>query len=132
MKNKKIITMLSLILVALIAIFAIAYYVVAPHIQSGNKEINVTVVFADKTKKNYEIKTNAEFLADALLEEKIIAEKSESGLYTIVAGERADYNLDSSWWCLTKDGEMTNFGFNEQPIADGDNYEITNTPSDAI
>ena len=129
MKNKKLVLVMSIILALLIIVFAGAKILKKPATQSGAKDIEVTVVFADKTEKQYEINTDAEFLADALLEEKIITEKSSDGMYTVIAGERADYTLDKSWWCLTKDGEMVNVGINDQPIADGDNFEITNTPS---
>lgn len=129
MKNKKLVLGMSIVLALLIIVFAGAKFFNRPETQSGAKDIKVTVVFADKSEKQYEINTNAEFLADALLEEKIITEKSSDGMYTVIAGERADYTLDKSWWCLTKGGEMVNVGINEQPIADGDSFEITNTPS---
>lgn len=129
MKNKKLVLGMSIVLALLIIVFAGAKFLNRPETQSGAKDIEVTVVFADKTEKQYEINTDAEFLADALLEEKIITEKSSDGMYTVIAGERADYTLDKSWWCLTKGGEMVNVGINEQPIADGDSFEITNTPS---
>lgn len=129
MKNKKLVLGMSIVLALLIIVFAGAKFLNRPETQSGAKDIEVTVVFADKTEKQYEINTDAEFLADALLEEKIITEKSSDGMYTVIAGERADYTLDKSWWCLTKGGEMVNVGINEQSIADGDSFEITNTPS---
>jgi len=129
MKNKKIIIILAVVLAALVAVFAGVYFATRPETVEGDKTINVTVVFADKSEKNYEISTDAEYLADALVEEKIIEEKSADGLYTVIAGERADYTLDGSWWSVTKDGEMTSVGMNDQPIADGDNFEITNTPA---
>lgn len=129
MKNKKLVLGMSIVLALLVIIFAGAKFLKQTATQSGAKDIEVTVVFADKTEKQYEINTDAEFLADALLEEKIITEKSSDGMYTVIAGERADYTLDKSWWCITKGGEMVNVGINEQPIADGDSFEITNTPS---
>ena len=129
MKNKKLVIGLSIVLVVLIAVFAGVFIATRPETQEGAKTVDVTIVFADKSEKEYEIKTDAEFLADALLEEKLIEEKSADGLYTVIAGERADYNLDKSWWCVTKGGEMTNVGINELPIADGDSFEITNTPA---
>lgn len=129
MKNKNLVLGLGIFLALLIAAFATVFILTRPDLQKGTKEIGVTVVFADKTEKKYIINTDAEFLADALLEEKIINQKSKDGLYTVIAGERADYNLDKSWWCLTVDGEISNFGLNDQVISDGDNFEITNTPS---
>lgn len=129
MKNKKLLVGLSIVLAVLIAVFAGIFIATRPETQEGAKSIEVTVVFADKSQKEYTIQTDTEFLADALLEEKIIEEKKSDGMYTVIAGERADYTLDNSWWCLTKDGEMASVGINEQPIADGDSFEITNTPA---
>ena len=129
MKNKKLILGLSAILILLIAVFTAVFCLNRPETVKGSKEIGVTVVFADKTEKEYEIHTDAEYLADALLEEGVIEEKATDGMYTVIAGERADYTLDNSWWCVTKGGKMTSVGMNEQPIADGDSFEITNTPS---
>ena len=129
MKNKKLVIGLSVILAVLIVVFAGIFIATRPETHEGEKSVAVTVVFADKSQKEYKIQTDAEFLADALLEEKIIEEKKSDGMYTVIAGERADYNLDKSWWSVTKDGEMTSVGMNEQPIADGDNFEITNTPA---
>lgn len=129
MKNKKLIVGLSLGLALLISIFTVAYFMSKDETKKGEKNISVTVIFSDKSEKDYDINTNAEYLVDALLEEQIIEKKNEDGMYTVISGERADYNLDKSWWCITKSGEMTNEGMNTLPISDGDKFEITNTPS---
>ncbi len=129
MKNKKLILGMVAGLIILIATFSTIFILNRPKVQEGSKEIGVTVVFADKSEKEYKFKTDAEYLADALLEEKIIDEKSTDGMYTVIAGERADYTLDGSWWCLTVNGEMASVGINDQPVTDGENYELTNTPS---
>lgn len=132
MKNKKIIISLAAILVAIVAIFSVILISAKPETEQGDKNITVTVVFADKSEKEFKINTNAEYLGDALLEEKIVTEdeyKNGNGMYTVIAGERADYTLDKSWWCLNIDGEMATVGINEQPIADGDSFELANTPA---
>ena len=129
MKNKKLILGMSAGLIVLIALFSAIFILSRPNTEEGAKQISVTVVFADKSEKEYTIKTDAEYLADALIEEKIIKEKSKDGMYTVIAGERADYTLDGSWWCLSVNGEMASVGINDQPVTDGENYELTNTPS---
>lgn len=132
MKNKKIIIGLSILLAVIIAVFAGIFIANRPETQEGNKNIKVTVVFADKSEKDYKINTDAEYLSDALHQEGLIKtdeyDKGD-GMYTYIANERADYNLDGSWWCVTKSGEMTSVGMDELPIADGDSFEITNTPA---
>ena len=128
MKNKKLLIGLSVALAVLIALVAIIITVFKPQGTEGAKSVEVTVVFNDKTEKNYELKTDAEFLADALFEKGLITEEEyKSGYYTVIDGVTADYNVDKSWWCVTKDGEMTNVGMNELALSDGDSYEITYT-----
>ena len=132
MKNKKIIISLAAIRVAIVAIFSVILITAKPETEQGDKNITVTVVFADKSEKKFKINTDAEYIGDALLEEKIVTEdenKNGNGMYTVIAGERADYTLDKSWWCLNIDGKMANVGINEQPIADGDSFELANTPA---
>ena len=72
MKNKKLIISLSIILVAIIAVFAAVVIATKPATVQGAKEITVTVVSKDKSSKVIDIDTDAEFLGDALYEEKIV------------------------------------------------------------
>ena len=130
MKNKKLIVALSVVVAVLIAAFASIMIIAKPKTNEGSKNIEVTVVYKDETSKEFKISTDAEYLGDALFEEKIVNEAEyATGFYTEINGVKADYNLDQSWWCVTKDGEMTSVGMNEQVIADGDEFEITYTIS---
>ena len=128
MKNKKLVVGLSAFLVVLVAVFAIVFLTNKPDTTEGQKNIDVTIVYADKETKELDINTDAEFLADALFEEKIITEAEyKSGFYTEIDGVKADFNKDGAWWCVTKGGEMTSVGMNELALTDGDKYEITYT-----
>ena len=127
MKKRGLIITLSVVLAVVIALFAGVTVYKRLNTQKGEKDIKVTVTFLDESQKVYEINTDAEYLADALLEEKVIDSKSKDGMYTVIAGEEADYNADGRWWSLTKDGKMTDTGLNDTPIKDGDSFEITNT-----
>ena len=130
MKNKKLIVALSVVAAVLIAAFASIMIIAKPKTNEGSKNIEVTVVYKDETSKEFKISTDAEYLGDALFEEKIVNEAEyATGFYTEINGVKADYNLDQSWWCVTKDGEMTSVGMNEQVISDGDEFEITYTIS---
>lgn len=92
----------------------------------GSKAIVFEVVQKDGTSKEHEISTDAEYLADALVEKGLV-EYAKDGMYTTIDGITADWSVDESWWCITKDGEMTSVGMNEQVIADGEHYEATYT-----
>ena len=131
MKNKRLIIGLAVGLAVLIAVFAGVYFVTRSETEEGAKNISVTVVYKDKTDKEYKINTDAEYLSDALLEENLVTEEEHNGtgMYTVIDGEKADYSVDQSWWCVTKDGEMTSAGMDELAISDGDKYEITYTIS---
>lgn len=92
----------------------------------GSKVIVFEVVQKDGSSEEFDIATDAEYLADALVEEGLI-EYAADGLYTTIDGITADWSVDESWWCISKDGVSLNVGMNQQPIADGEHYEATYT-----
>lgn len=95
---------------------------------AGSKTITLTVVHGDGTSNDITVSTDAENLRDALEAEGIIAgEDSPYGMFVqTVDGETAD-DGEQEWWCLTKGGEMWNYGVDDTEIADGDVYEFTLT-----
>ena len=96
--------------------------------QAVNKNITVTVVHKDESKKDFAINTSAENLRAACEEQGLIAgDESEYGLYVkTVDGETAD-DAAQEWWCITKGGEMLMTGVDDTVIADGESYEFTLT-----
>ena len=129
MKNKKLILGLSVLLAIIIALFVTVCVFMKPDTEQGLKQISVTVVYQDKTDKEFQISTIAEFLGEALFEEELISEEEyKSGFLTYVDGKRADYTQDKAWWSITKKGEMVTVGINELALSDGDEFEITYTP----
>ena len=92
----------------------------------GSKVIVFEVVQKDGSSEEFDIATDAEYLADALVEEGL-NEYAADGLYTTIDGITADWSVDESWWCISKDGVSLNVGMNQQPIADGEHYEATYT-----
>ena len=98
--------------------------------QVGSKTIVLEVVHKDGSTKDFTIHTDAEALRAALEQEEglIAGSDSEYGLMVeTVDGEKADWSVDQSWWCLTKDGVMLDTGVDSTMIADGDHYEFTYT-----
>ena len=92
------------------------------------KTIAFQVVHKDGSTQDFEIATTAGTLREALEEEGLIAgEESPYGLYVeTVDGETADEG-NQEWWCLTKGGEMWNYGVDDTQIEDGDAFEFTLT-----
>ncbi len=92
------------------------------------KTIAFQVVHKDGSTQDFEISTTAGTLREALEAEGLIAgEESSYGLYVeTVDGETADEG-NQEWWCLTKGGEMWNYGVDDTQIEDGDAFEFTLT-----
>lgn len=92
----------------------------------GAKSIDVELIVADKS-ITFTVKTGKENLADALLEHKLIeGEDGPYGLYIKkVNGILADYDVNQSYWNISKNGEMLMTGASDTKIKDGEKYEIT-------
>lgn len=130
MKNRKLIIGLSAVLAVVIIVFGALLIINRPETNTDEKQITVTVVYKDSNQKKFSIETESQFLGEALFEKELISKQEyDAGFFTVLDGVRADYNEDGAWWCITKGGEMTDKGMNELPIADGDQFEITYTPS---
>lgn len=126
--NKKIIAVVCVVLAVLVAAMALVYHFYGPSSEQGTKKITVDIVFAQGDTKTVKIKTDAEYLRDALEEEDLIkGSESAYGLFvTSVDGVEAD-SAKEQWWCFTKNGEMLSTGVDTTPIQDGDKFEITLT-----
>lgn len=94
----------------------------------GSTTIAVAVVAGDKT-VTLTIKTDKTTLGDALKENGLIeGEEGEFGMYVEkVIGITADYDVDKSYWALSKDGERLNTGVDGETVTDGAHYELTYT-----
>ena len=139
MKNKNILT--KILALALVVFMMVCSFAACGSAKKTDTEsqgdsqvatitVTVKVVAADKTEKTFTIETSKKYLGDALYQEGLVTEDEyKSGYYTYIDGVRADYTADKSWWCFTKGGETVMVGANELEIADGDQFEITNTPA---
>lgn len=118
------------ILAAILLVFCITagvlFHANKPETITGEKEIHILVIHADKTENTFTYQTDAEYLADVLLENDLAeGETGSYGLFiTTVDGETVD-DSKQQWWCITKGGEQVNSGADTLPIADGDQFELT-------
>ena len=128
--NKKIIIGL-VALVALIAIFAGAFFIFKPKPTVGSKSLTIEVVNKASESTMYNVKTDAEFLRQAMEETKGLTfsgTESEYGMMVeTVNGETADYNADGAYWAFYVNDEYCNYGIDSQPVADGEAYRIVYT-----
>ena len=95
----------------------------------GAVALTVKVVDADAVESTFTVKTDADNLADALLDANLVdGDDGAYGLYIkFVNGVRADYDLDKAYWALYSNGEMLMTGASETPVADGEQYELVYT-----
>ena len=116
------------ILVILCITAGILSHVNKPETTTGEKEIDIVVIHADKTENTFTYETDAEYLADVLLDHKLVeGDFGDYGLFiTAVDGETAD-SSKQQWWCITKEGERVNTSAAEAPVTDGCQYELTLT-----
>ncbi len=129
MKNStKIIIAVLSVLVVICALFAV-YKIAGPKAQSGSKAITVTVTDDKGATKEYSLKTDAEFLSQAMDELSASSDFSyegsdgDYGLYiTAVNGVTADYDADGAYWSIYVNDEYGMFGADSQPVADGDKF----------
>lgn len=125
MRNRKtLVAAAALMIVA--ALMAGLWYFTRPQTQVGGKTVVVEVVHGDESAKEFTYHTDAEYLGQVLIEEKLVkGESSQFGLYiTTVDGETAQES-ENQWWCITQDGEMVNTGVDTTPVQDGDHFELT-------
>ena len=129
-KNTKLIIGIG-VLVALIAVLGIFYAVFSAKPVEGSKEITIEVINKTQESTVYELKTDAEFLRQAMEEAEGLTfsgEESEYGMMVdTVNGETADYSVDSSYWSFNVNGEYCNYGIDTQPVMDGDAFSIVYT-----
>ncbi len=130
MKNKKKLLGIGLIVV-LVAVMALAYGKFREKPVEGSKNITIEVVNSKEESKVYELKTDAEYLLEAMEEAEGLAFEGEEGEFGMsimtVNGETADFNVDASYWSFYVNDEYCNYGVSEQPVEDGDAFAIVYT-----
>lgn len=90
----------------------------------GSTKILFTVTDQDGNETEFEIHTDKETVADALLEHDLIAgEDSAYGLYVKeVNGITADYDTDGTYWAFYVNGEYALSGVDTTPVTEGEAY----------
>ena len=129
--NWKQIVIALVVLVALIVGGIFVYSKFGPQTQKGEKHITIEVIDKDKKSVVYELDTDAEVLQEAMDEADGLTysgTESEYGLMiNTVNGLTADYSVDASYWGFYVNGAYCNYGISEQPVANGDEFQIIYT-----
>ena len=133
MKNKKTILIL-VAFVVLIGVALAAYFLTRPETVQGAKAYTITVVHADGTEVPFALRTDAEYLGEALLEAALI--QATDGPYGLdvshVDGEKAVWAEDSAYWALYIGDEYSMTGVSETPVYDGSAFRYVWTPADGF
>ena len=130
MNNKKKLLGLGL-LVVIIAAFALIYVKFSEKPVEGTKAITIEVVNSKEESTMYELQTDAEYLEQAMNEAEGLTYEAEEGPYGLavnaVNGEVASFEENAAYWGFFVNGEYCNYGISEQPVNDGDAFQIVYT-----
>lgn len=122
-------------LAAAVIILAAVFLVFREKPVEGSKNITVEVVGSAQTTATYQIKTDAQYLRQALEEAEGLTLSGTQGEYGMmvdtVNNERADYAKDGAYWSFYVNGDYCNYGIDSQPVEDGDIFRIVYTVSTA-
>lgn len=123
------------VLAILVGLFCIMWSVFGAKTVEGSKNVTLSVVSESGDTTTYEAKTDAlvlQELMDELSDDGLTygGTESEYGLMVdTVNGVRADYTLDGAYWSFYVNDEYCNYGISEQPVNDGDDFDIVYTPA---
>jgi cytoskeletal protein RodZ len=134
-KNNKSKIVIGVLVIAVIAaIFAVVYAKFGAKPAEGSKSITIEVIDNESQTTSYDVKTDAEYLRQAMEESGMEFSGTESDEYGMMVetinGVTADYNTDQSYWAFYVDGEYCNYGIDSQPLEDGQDYQIIYTISE--
>lgn len=131
MKGKKILGII--VLAVLIAAMAVTFIAFREKPVEGEKSITIEVIAEDKTSTVYEVDTDAQYLLGAMEDAPGLTFEGEEGPYgftvNTVNGVTADLNSGKAYWGFFVGGEYCNYGVSQQPVEDGDSFQIVYTPA---
>lgn len=128
-KNKGAVIALVALLCAA-AVFVGAYFATRGAVSEGSKELTIQIVHGNGETKDFTIRTDAEYLGEALMEHEelgVIGEEGPYGLYIKEVDGEAASDADQTFWSVSLNGESLMVGADSQPIADGEHYELVLT-----
>jgi hypothetical protein len=126
MKNKKlVIAVIALALV--VALMAGLYVSTRPQAVEGTKQVTVVIIHKDGTQKEFVYDTDAENLAQLLLEKELATGyTSEEYGFTVesVDGVTADWAVDGAYWALYEGEEYATTSAAGIMLTDGGVYKL--------
>lgn len=128
------VSVLSLLLVCLLAtgcqaepvatgIWADATYTADTTLGEGATTLTV-VVAAEEKEVTFTVNTNQKTVGAALVEVGIVEDADGDGLFTVVNGMTADYNVDQTYWAFYENDAYAMAGMNDTAITAGVTYKL--------
>lgn len=126
---------LTVVLVlAIVGLMTLAHGTFSEKAVKGGKNISVEVIGNEKEAVRYELSTNQEYLLGALQEIEELEMESEDGPYgpmlLSINGEFAEFNTNGAYWAFYVNDGYCNYGVAEQPVEDGDAFQIVYTTAE--
>ena len=82
------------------------------------------VVGAEDKEVTFTIHTDKETVGAALVEVGIVEDADGDGMFTVVNGMTADYNVDQTYWAFYENDAYANQGMNDTAIVYGVTYKL--------
>lgn len=133
MKQNKKTWIAAVVFAVVLVVLGAVYYFTKPETSKGQKEVTLVVVDKEGEKTSYEVHTDAEYLIQVMEDAKDqgLTFDGEDGDYGMmintVNGEEAVFANDGAYWGFSVNGNYCEYGVSEQPVADGDEFEIKYT-----
>ena len=122
------------LVLAIVGLMTLAHGTFSEKAVKGGKNISVEVIGNEKEAVRYELSTNQEYLLGALQEIEELEMESEDGPYgpmlLSINGEFAEFNTNGAYWAFYVNDGYCNYGVAEQPVEDGDAFQIVYTPAE--
>ena len=131
-KNGKVFIICAAILCLAATGLWLLYVNFRPTVIKGSKTITLDVIYEDSTTETYTVQTEAEYLEHAVadMEELTIdgTRTQQFGLMILtVNGVEADFNKNGAYWSICLDNIPCNYGISQQPVEDGQHYQLIYT-----
>ena len=138
MKNKKTILIAAIAFVVLVGLLVGLYFLVGPGKKTdaapstsptGGYYFSVMVTHADGSQETFSYISEEGGKLGAFLEDQglISSEGADPGMFHTVDGEKADWNVNQSYWAFYIEGEYAMTGIYDTDIADCTVYKLVYT-----
>lgn len=125
-KNKGPVIALAALL-CVVVIFAGVFFATRAGTSAGSKALTIEVVHGNGETKEFHIHTDAEYLGQAFDEATeigVVGEEGPYGLYIKTVDGETCSDAEQTWWAVRQNGTDLMVGADQQPINDGEHYEL--------